>query len=67
MVSVLNTQKSEGKINNELFDQLKPKGSQPPRLYGLAKVHAKVAKIMEIINNNGSLSSKCYRKPTDTG
>ena len=28
-----------GKIDAALHNQLKPRGSQPPRLYGLAKVH----------------------------
>ena len=28
-----------GKISDELFEQLKSRGGQPPRLYGLAKVH----------------------------
>ena len=29
----------ENKIGQELFDRMKPTGSQPARLYGLAKVH----------------------------
>ena len=29
----------DGKIDEELYNQLSPPGSQPARLYGLAKVH----------------------------
>ena len=39
---VLTKLRKEGKISNSLFDELKPVGSQPPRLYGLAKVHKKI-------------------------
>ena len=36
---ILSDLKKENKISNELYEELKPVGSQPPRLYGLAKVH----------------------------
>ena len=35
----LTAMKNANKIDEELFNKVKPRGSQPPRLYGLAKVH----------------------------
>ena len=37
--SKLTSMKNAGKIDNKLFEKIKPRGSHPPRLYGLAKVH----------------------------
>ncbi|XP_057292545.1 uncharacterized protein LOC130621254 [Hydractinia symbiolongicarpus] len=39
ITSVLKELKVKGKISEQLYDKLKPIGSQPPRIYGLAKVH----------------------------
>ena len=39
VVGALSELLPEGRISEELRAQLCPKGSQPPRLYGLAKVH----------------------------
>ena len=50
--------KKEGKISNSLFDELKPVGSQPPRLYGLAKVHKKDTPLRPIVSMPGSAYNK---------
>ena len=39
IVEKLKDLKRQNKISEKLFNKLKPVGSQPPRLYGLAKVH----------------------------
>ena len=36
---VLKELKDKGKISEDVYKNLKPCSSQPPRLYGLAKVH----------------------------
>ena len=36
---ILTQMRKDGKIDEELYNQLSPSGSQPARLYGLAKVH----------------------------
>ena len=41
-MNILKELKAGNKISEELYDELKPTGSQPPRLYGLAKVHKDV-------------------------
>ena len=39
VTNILKDLKKEGKISETLFNKMKPTGSQPARLYGLAKVH----------------------------
>jgi len=41
-------------ISKSLFDKLKPSGSQPPRLYGLAKVHKKDIPMRPVLSMPGS-------------
>ena len=43
IVDALKTMKEEGRIGEALYDKLKPVGSQPPRLCGLAKIHKKLS------------------------
>ena len=44
----------EGKIDEALYNQLKPRGSQPARLYGLAKVHKKDIPVRPVLSMPGS-------------
>ena len=39
VAATLSQMQREGRISEDLLSKLKPIGSQPPRLYGLAKVH----------------------------
>ena len=39
VISILKSLKEQNKIDEELYHSLHPRGSQPARLYGLAKVH----------------------------
>ena len=59
---VLTKLKKEGKISDSLFDELKPTGSQPPRLYGLAKVHKKDTPLRPIVSMPGSAYNKIAKK-----
>ena len=44
----------ESKISDPLFKKLKPVGSQPPRLYGLAKVHKNEIPLRPVLSMPGS-------------
>ena len=46
--------RDEDKIQEELCDKLKPCGSQPPRLYGLAKVHKANTPLRPVLSMPGS-------------
>ena len=39
ILRVLKEMKEDGRISEGLYEKLKPTGSQPPRLYSLAKIH----------------------------
>ena len=42
------------KIKKALYDKIKPVGSQPPRLYGLAKVHKENVPMRPVLSMPGS-------------
>ena len=52
--TVLKGLKDNGKISEDLYQNLKPCGSQPPRLYGLAKVHKKDTPMRPVLSMPGS-------------
>ena len=51
---MLSDLKKKGKISDKLFSELKPVGSQAPRLYGLAKVHKVETPLRPIVSMPGS-------------
>ena len=50
----LKTLIEEEKISEELYEELVPRGSQPARLYGLAKVHKKNIPVRPVLSMPGS-------------
>ena len=48
----------EQKITEELYHTMKPRGSQPARLYGLAKVHKKDIPVRPVLSMPGSAYHK---------
>ncbi|XP_057300985.1 uncharacterized protein LOC130635620 [Hydractinia symbiolongicarpus] len=54
ITSVLKELKVKGKISEQLYDKLKPIGSQPPRIYGLAKVHKNNTPMRPVLSMPGS-------------
>ncbi|XP_066933903.1 uncharacterized protein [Clytia hemisphaerica] len=56
---------SENKINEKLFDDIKPIGSQPPRLYGLAKIHKPLIPLRPVLSMPGSAYYKIAKKVAD--
>ena len=57
--------KLKGDISEELYYQIKPRGSQPPRLYGLAKLHKKDTPMRPVLSMPGSPYYKIARKVTE--
>ena len=62
VVSVLMDLKKKGKISEELLSELRPTGSQPPRLYGLAKVHKDGTPLRPIVSMPGSAYQRVAKK-----
>ena len=62
VMEVLNRLKRDGKISDELFNDIKPVGSQPPRLYGLAKVHKPDTPLRPIVSMPGAAYHKIAKK-----
>ena len=58
IVKILKDMKSRGEINSTLYKKLKPMGSQPPRLYGLAKVHKNNIPMRPVLSIPGSVYHK---------
>ena len=54
IVNALKLMKQEGRISEALYEKLKPIGSQPPRLYGLAKIHKTVIPVRPVLSMPGS-------------
>ena len=44
-----------GKIDNDIYDKMHPTGSQPARLYGLAKVHKTATPVRPVLSMPGSV------------
>ena len=58
IISLLKMLRDDGKISNLLYDKLKPIGSQPPRIYGLAKIHKVDVPLRPILSIPGSVYYK---------
>ena len=56
--SILMELRDERKIEETLFFKLKPTGSQPGRLYGLAKIHKKECPVRPVLSVPGSAYHK---------
>ena len=54
--------RDEGKMDEELCKELIPVGSQPPRLYGLAKVHKANTPLRPVLSMPGSAYHKVAKK-----
>ena len=54
VVATLQRLRDNESISNELFAKLKPLGSQPARLYGLAKVHKTATPVRPVLSMPGS-------------
>ncbi len=55
---------SDGAISEELGSELKSKGGQPPRIYGLGKVHKASIPVRPVLSMPGSPYYKSASWPT---
>ena len=60
--TVLKALKNNNKIDQELHEELRPKGSQPARLYRLAKVHKENTPLRPVLSMPGSAYHKVAKK-----
>ena len=58
IISTLKDMKANGEIDDTLYQQIKPRGSQPARLYGLAKVHKNDVPLRPVLSMPGSAYHK---------
>ena len=54
IVTTLQNMKDTNRISDELYVKLKPIGSQPARIYGLAKIHKKAVPVRPVLSMPGS-------------
>ena len=59
---ILKDLKDDGLIDGELYETMRPVGSQPARLYGLAKVHKKNTPIRPVLSMPGSAYHKVAKQ-----
>ncbi|XP_066920124.1 uncharacterized protein [Clytia hemisphaerica] len=57
--------KTENKITETIFKKLKPGGSQPARLYGLAKIHKDSVPLRPVLSMPGSAYFKIAKQVAD--
>ena len=65
IVDILTELKKENKITTNLYNQLKPRGSQAPRMYGLAKVHKANTPLRPIVSMPGSAYQNVAKQVAD--
>ena len=58
MTSILKQLHKDNLISEILYNKLKPVGSQPARLYGLAKVHKAAVPVQPVLSMPGSAYHK---------
>ena len=58
ILKTLEALRDNGKIDEQLFQEIKPHGSQPARLYGLAKVHKSNIPVRPVLSMPGSAYHK---------
>ena len=58
ITNILKSLLKEGRITQTVYEQMKPKGSQPARLYGLAKVHKQNIPMRPVLSMPGSAYHK---------
>jgi len=54
VMGILKKMREEERIDEALYEKIKPMGSQPPRLYGLAKVHKSNIPVRPVLSMPGS-------------
>ena len=65
IISFLKDMNSQGKLSEALMKKLQPSGSQPPRLYGLAKIHKDSVPLRPVLSMPGSPYHKIALQVSD--
>ena len=65
IISFLKDMNSSGKLSDTLMKKLQPSGSQPPRLYGLAKIHKDRVPLRPVLSMPGSPYHKIALQVSD--
>ena len=65
IISFLKDMNSSGKLSDTLMKKLQPSGSQPPRLYGLAKIHKDHVPLRPVLSMPGSPYHKIALQVSD--
>ena len=65
IIDELKKLKSEGKIDDDLYEKMYPTGSQPARLYGLAKVYKNAVPTRPVLSMPGSAYHKIALQLTE--
>ena len=65
VTNFLNDLLERKKISSKLHEKLRPTGSQPPRLYGLAKVHKNDIPLRPVLSMPGSAYYNIAKKTAD--
>ena len=60
IVTALKKLKESSKVSESIYNILKPTGSQPPMLYGLAKIHKQRVPVRPVLSIPGSAYSVSY-------
>ena len=58
VTNILKSLLDKGKLDKDLYEQIRPRGSQPARLYGLAKVHKNNIPMRPVLSMPGSAYHK---------
>ena len=61
LINTLKNWKKEGRISQALYRQIYPTSDQPPKFYGLPKIHKPEMPLRPIVSGNGSVTEPCAK------
>ena len=61
LINTLKEWKKEGRISQNLYRQIYPTSDQPPKFYGLPKIHKPDLPLRPIVSGNGSVTEPCAK------
>ena len=61
LINTLKEWKKEGRISKILYKQIYPTSDQPPKFYGLPKIHKPDLPLRPIVSGNGSVTEPCAK------
>ena len=61
LINTLKKWKKEGTISQQLYKKIYPTSDQPPKFYGLPKIHKPSMPLRPIVSGNGSVTESCAK------